>query len=87
MSVIFTFVEVLWDDAHTDMDSWVAVGDLDLEPCSVLTVGLLLAEVKPKHIAIAQSWNVSGEVDSVLFIPVGMVRSMRVLFAGGVNGL
>lgn len=74
-----TFVEVIWHDAHADVTSWIELDDLDADPCVVVSVGLLLPEAKDHHVVIAQSHNSQEQFDCVLSIPVGMIRSMRVL--------
>lgn len=79
MTTAASFVEVVWHDAHADTDSWVDVGDIDREPCRIVSVGILLDGVKPDHVVICQSKNETGQVDCVLSIPAGMVRSVRFL--------
>jgi hypothetical protein len=80
-----TLVLVSWHDAHAENSSWISLSELSPEPCVVLSVGILLPEAKPGHIVLAQSAHSyedgieEGSVDSLLCIPVEMVRSMTVL--------
>lgn len=48
----------------------------------VTTCGILLPEAKEGHVVIAQSSNSFGALDSVLAVPVAMVRSLRVISEG-----
>jgi hypothetical protein len=77
--MVMTLVEVVWHDAHSDVASWLDLEEIDLNPCVVVTVGILLPNHKPNHIVVIQSRNSFGSVDSVLCVPVGMVQGMRVL--------
>jgi hypothetical protein len=84
------FVEVIWHDAFADTTSWIDLDAIDDEPCAVVSVGILLPDRKRDHVVLCQSQNVNEQIDCVLAIPVGMVRSMRVLGSGGlvsVSGL
>lgn len=81
-----TFVEIVWDDAHAVTDSWIELNDLDDEPCVVVSVGVLLPSVKKGHVVVSQSANSQDQFDCVLAVPVGMIRSMRVLGVGGLDG-
>jgi hypothetical protein len=80
-----TLVMVTWHDAHAENSSWISVSELSPDPCVVLSVGILLPEAKPGHLVLAQSAHSyedgieQGSVDSVLCVPVEMVRSMTVL--------
>ena len=76
---ILTYAEVRWIDAYSDTNSWITADDIDQDACETTTVGILLTGAKIDHITIAQSVNAFGLIDSVLFIPVGMVRGMRLL--------
>lgn len=71
-----SIVRVVWHDAFADTNSWIDPEGIDDEPCVTESVGFLLADAKKGHIAIAQSKNSEESVDSVLFIPVEMVRSI-----------
>jgi hypothetical protein len=76
-----TVVLVTWHDAHSGAESWINIKDLDTEPAEVQSVGFLLATSdggKPDHITLYQSRN-EESVDHVLHIPVGMVKTIKVL--------
>jgi hypothetical protein len=72
-------VRVTWHDAFADVNGWTTVADVDDAPCEVVSVGFLLEGAKHGHIAIAQSRNDHDSVDSVLFVPVEMVRAIQIL--------
>lgn len=75
-----TRVLVVWHDAHSDnAGGWCELDDLSTEPCVVETIGWLLADRKPDHVVVAQSITSDDALDSVLCIPVGMVRSLHVI--------
>lgn len=77
-----TMVLVTWTDAHTATETWTCVDDIGSEPCIVHSCGFLLPVDdggKPNHVTIFQSETDTGTVDSVLCIPVGMVRDVVVL--------
>lgn len=74
-----TKVVVVWHDAHSVGDGWCELSDIGDEPCVVETVGWLLAERKEGHIVVAQSITSDDGLDSVLCIPVGMVKSVTAL--------
>lgn len=80
-----TLVMVTWHDAHAANEAWTTVAELDPEPCVVLSVGILVPEGKPGHLVIAQSAHSyedgieEGSVDSLLCVPVEMVRQITVL--------
>jgi hypothetical protein len=80
-----TFVEVVWHDAHADTSTWIDISEIGCDPCVVVSVGILLPDTKPNHIVLAQSQNSFDQLDCVLAIPVAMVKSMRAIFAGGLN--
>ena len=80
-----TFVEIVWHDAHADTNTWIEKDDIDTNPCVVVSCGILLTEVKPNHIVLVQSQNSFDQLDCVLSIPVAMVKSMRAVFAGGLD--
>ena len=76
-----TVVLVTWHDAHSGSESWINIKDLDTDPAEVQSVGFVLATSdggKPDHITLYQSRN-EESVDHVLHIPVGMVKSIKVL--------
>lgn len=77
----YKFVEIVWDDAASNSESWVAVADVaPLE--QVITRGWLVKETE-KFVCIAGS--VSNEEDheeivgNTLSIPLGMIVSRREL--------
>jgi hypothetical protein len=82
-------VIVEWDDAHSDPGSWITHREIEQDSCRVRTVGLLISSAKPDHVVVAQSVHSLGEddsephYDSMICIPVGMVRSMRVVSQSG----
>jgi len=76
-----TVVLVVWHDAHSGSESWINIKDLDSEPAEVKSVGFLLAMSdggKPNHVTLYQSRN-EDSLDHVLHIPVGMVKSIKLL--------
>ena len=82
-----TVVLVTWHDAHSGAESWINIKDLDTDPAEVQSVGFLLATSdggKPDHITLYQSRN-EDSLDHVLHIPVGMVRTMKVLMELEIN--
>jgi hypothetical protein len=82
-------VIVEWDDAHSDSGTWIPMEEIEEEPCRVSTVGILITSAKPDHVVVAQSVHSLGQddyepqFDAILCIPVGMVRSMRVVSESG----
>ena len=76
-------VYVTWTDASSDVNGWTHIADLDTNPTLVHTVGILLPEAeggRPGHLSIYQSRIVgTDQVDSVIHIPQGMVRTIKVL--------
>jgi len=82
-----TAVLVTWHDAHSGAESWINIKDLDTEPAEVQSVGFLLATSdggKPDRVTLYQSRN-EDSLDHVLHIPVGMVRTMKVLMDLEIN--
>lgn len=69
-------VLVTWRDAHSDVDGWISIADIDPEPCICHSVGFLLEDVKPDHVSLAQTHN-DGRVDSVIHIPRAMVLEVE----------
>lgn len=73
-------VRVLWHDAHTVMDEWTALGDIDPEPCLCETVGHLVPDAKPGHVVVvlnmADGYSFGG--DGVA-IPEQMVQHIEEL--------
>ena len=74
-------VLVEWVDAHADAQGWTDQADLDPEPRIITTVGLVLRNVKPRHLTLAQSVDVGADtVDSVLSIPTAnIVKVVRLV--------
>jgi hypothetical protein len=72
-------VEVIWHDAHTVASTWIEFSDIGEDPCEVTTLGWLLADAKPDHVVVAQSMTDDDSLDSVLCIPVGMVKKVRII--------
>lgn len=66
-------VLIVWHDAHAE-HSWTTLEELGSEPYVVETIGWLIPDAKPGHVVIAQSIGSDDGMDSVLSIPVGMVR-------------
>lgn len=75
-------VEVVWYDAHAVTDTWTMISELDGDPCVVRSVGLLLPHSKPGHLMLAQSVTSDDMVDSVLAVPLGMVKRVHLLTVG-----
>ena len=83
MSVVL----VTWHDAHSGAESWISIKDLDSDPAVVESVGFLLNGEeggKPDHVTLYQSRN-EDSLDHVLHIPVGMVRTIKVLMDLEIN--
>ena len=75
----FPLVLVTWHDAFAITDTWIEVEDIDDEPCVTLSVGWLLPDAKKDHVVICQSTNSEDTIDSVLAIPVAMVKDTKLL--------
>lgn len=76
-------VVVEWWDAYAHRERWMECGEIDDDPMICRTVGWLLEDAKPEHTVVAQTMNAAGEVDGVLCVPSGMVRSVCVVFEVG----
>jgi len=72
-------VLVIWHDAHSVGETWMALEEIDAEPCVVQTVGFLIPDGKPDHVVVAQSYNTHDGYDSVLAVPVAMVKQLKIL--------
>ena len=70
-------VLLVWMDAHASTETWTPLEEIDPAPCLIHTVGLLLPEIKPGHVSVAQSVDEDDRVDSVLCVPVDMVVRME----------
>ncbi len=82
-----TAVLVIWHDAHSGSESWIPITSLDTEPAVVQSVGFLLSTsdgAKPDHVTLYQSRN-EDSLDHVLHIPVGMVKTIKVLMDLEIN--
>lgn len=72
-------VLVVWLDAHAEGEGWNGLADVDVEPCRVKTIGWLIPDAKPGHVAIAQSVAMDGDCYHLFCVPVGMVESLTIL--------
>ena len=77
----YKFVEIIWDDAASNSQTWVHVQDV-AAPAPVITRGWVIRD-EPKFVALASS--VSNEeleedhVGNTMTIPRGMIVTMREL--------
>lgn len=77
----YPFVEIVWDDASSNSESWTSINDISA-PEQVITRGWLVKETDT-YVSVAAS--VANEelheevVGNTMTIPVGMVRSRREL--------
>lgn len=73
-------VLVIWHDAHMGNSTWEHLRDMEDDgPYVVRSMGYLIPVKnggKKKHISVAQSWSEADCVDSVLHIPVAMVKQV-----------
>lgn len=71
-----------WADAHSGAHHWHALGEIEDDgEYIVQSVGWLIPVDeggKDGHVTLAQSMTPDADVDHVLHVPVGMVRSMSV---------
>ena len=76
-------VLVVWADAHADLETWTHPDDIDDNgEYLVRSVGWHLPVGdggKTDHMTLCQSQTPNGDIDHVLHIPVGMVRTVTVL--------
>jgi len=82
-----TIVLIEWLDAHAEADGWLGPDDIEEEGTLVQTVGILIPEGKDGHVVVAQSIARDGDFYHVFCVPVGMVRSVRVISRGGASPL
>lgn len=75
----YPLVLITWHDAFAITNTWIEVSDIDDEPCVTHSVGWLLADAKKDHVVICQSINAEDTIDSVLAIPVAMVKNTQLL--------
>jgi len=74
---------ITWHDCHGDSDGWLTLGELEQEPAIVHSVGWLVPTQEggcPDHVTLYQS-RIEGteQIDSVVHIPVGMVKNVKLL--------
>jgi len=69
-------VMVIWHDAHSIESGWSEIQDIDHSPVVVESLGWLLPDRKADHIVLAQSITSDESIDSVLCIPVEMVKNI-----------
>lgn len=79
----YSFVEVVWHDAHAYRERWLEPEDIDREPLVVCTAGYLIPEAKPDHVTIVQSVNGEGSLDGIISVPCSMVQEVRVISGEG----
>lgn len=76
-------VMVVWADAHADGDGWTPREDIETDgELLVETCGFLLTTGdggKEHHVTIAQSITPHDDIDHILHIPQGMVRTITFL--------
>lgn len=74
---------VVWADAHADGDGWTQRGELGIDgEYHVRSVGWLLPigeGGKDDHVTVAQSITPHDDVDHIIHIPQGMVRTVTFL--------
>lgn len=77
----FPFVEIVWDDAASNSESWTVIADI-AGPEQVITRGWL---VKQTDKAVSVAASVANEdlhdeaVGNIMTIPIGMIVSRREL--------
>jgi hypothetical protein len=69
-------VMVVWHDAHSLEGGWSEISDIEDSPIIVESLGWLLPNLKADHIVLAQSMTNDESIDSVLCIPVAMVKNI-----------
>lgn len=74
----YALVLVEWHDAHT-VGEWTEPDDIDADPFPVLSVGHLIPDRKPDHLVLAQSVGVDGALDGLLYVPIGMVKTVKTI--------
>jgi hypothetical protein len=74
---------VVWADTHADkMGTWQPIEDIEDDgEYLVETVGFVIEGAKERHLTLAQSMSPDAQVDHLLHIPVGMIRSVQQLSA------
>jgi hypothetical protein len=75
----FRRVEVIWDDATSNSDSWVEIDDI-VKPERVNTSGWLVKE-EETYVTVAASVSADGEgsdvVGNTMTVPRGMIVSIK----------
>jgi len=74
----YSLAIVIWHDAHSDGDVWMPEESIDPEPAVVTSVGIILDQVKPGHLTLAQS-HVHGHWGTLLHVPISMVEEITIL--------
>lgn len=69
-------VMVIWHDAHSIDSGWAEISDIEDAPVVVESLGWLLPDRKQDHIVLAQSITSDESIDSILCIPVEMVKNI-----------
>ncbi len=77
----YPLVEIIWDDATSNSESWVHLDDISA-PARVNTTGFL---VKETELAVTIAGSVAADEDSIstvgntMTVPLGMIVSRRTL--------
>lgn len=79
MTTEFSRVVVIWHDAHSLGDGWCEIEDISDSPVIVESLGWLLPDRKQGHLVLAQSMTNDLSIDSVLCIPVEMVKQILII--------
>lgn len=74
----YSLAIVIWHDAHSDGDVWMPEESIDPEPAVVTSVGIILDQVKPGHLTLAQS-HVHDHWGTLLHVPISMVEEITIL--------
>ncbi len=83
----YKYVEVVWEDATSNSESWVHINDI-VAPERVVTRGWLVKETE-KAVTLASSVSLEEDfeetVGNTMTVPVGMIVSRRELRVSVVN--
>lgn len=80
----FPLVEVVWNDASSNSESWVSIKDIQ-PPEQVITVGWLVLDVPGVHGYVSIASSLSNEelheevVGNTMTIPRGMIVRQRIV--------
>lgn len=78
-----SIVIITWHDTHSDEQGWLLISELTQAPAICHSIGWLLptdAGGNPDHVTLYQTRiEGSDQIDSVIHIPVGMVKSVKVV--------